>query len=52
MEYHSQATDGIDHVKSTNSDVKEFVRFYNKDYEMLEIIEQNLARHGYLKMEN
>ena len=39
MEYHSDVANEIDHVKSTNSEVKEFVRFYNKDYEVIEIIE-------------
>ena len=52
MEYHSKSANDIADVKSTSQEVKEFTRFYNRNYEIVELLEENLTKHGHLNIQN
>ena len=52
MEYHSKSAVDIADVKSTSPEVKEFTRFYNRNYEIVELLEENLTKHGHLNIQN
>lgn len=48
MEYHTESVTDLDNIISTCPSVKEFTRFFNKNYDTVALLEEKLTKHGHL----
>ena len=48
VEYKSNETQELDSLEKSSEQIKQYVKFYNKDYALCESIEKNIIKHGHL----
>ena len=48
IEYNTESVNELDHINSKCPAVKEFTRFFNRNYETVALLEEKLTKHGHL----
>ena len=46
IEYYSQSENEFDEINSHNGSIQEFSRFYDKNFDLITRLEENMTKHG------